>query len=202
MEIQDNTDVKTHYDLLVEENNDPFRDPPVLQQYMETWDGQVFLELMELDRSKTVLEIGVGTGRLAAKTAGRCRHLTGIDLSPKTVERAEENLRDCPNVSLVCGDFVHCPFTEKFDVVYSSLTMMHFEDKRTVIGKVSALLNDKGLFCLSIDKNRSEWIDMGNRRSRVYPDTTEGTVKLAEEAGLKTKRIAETENAYLMVFMK
>ncbi|MBR4360915.1 MAG: hypothetical protein IKP32_09890 [Clostridia bacterium] len=26
-------DIKTHYDLLIEENNDPFRDPPVLQKY-------------------------------------------------------------------------------------------------------------------------------------------------------------------------
>ena len=78
-------DTKTHYDLLIEENNDPFHDAPVLQKYMESWDGQVFLDLMELDESKTVLEIGVGTGRLAVKTAGRCRHLTGIDISPKTI---------------------------------------------------------------------------------------------------------------------
>ena len=75
-------DVRTHYDLLIEENNDPYRDPPALQKYMELWDGQVFLDLMELNPSKTVLEIGIGTGRLAAKTAERCMHLTGIDISP------------------------------------------------------------------------------------------------------------------------
>ena len=56
-------DVKTHYDMLIEENNDPFRDPPVLQKYMELWDGQVFLDQMEPDPSKTVLEMGIGTGR-------------------------------------------------------------------------------------------------------------------------------------------
>lgn len=195
-------DVKTHYDLLIAENNDPFRDPPVLQEYMNSWDGPVFLDLMELDPSKTVLEIGVGTGRLAAKTAGSCRHLTGVDISPRTVERARENLRDFPNVSLICGDFMTCPFTETFDVVYSSLTMMHFENKRSVIGKVSSLLKDGGLFCLSIDKNRSEWIDMGNRRLRVYPDTPEEIAALAEQAGLKAGKTAETENAYLLVFTK
>ena len=52
-------DIKTHYDLLIEENNDPFRDPPVLQKYIESWDGHVFLDLMELDESKTVLEVGI-----------------------------------------------------------------------------------------------------------------------------------------------
>ena len=195
-------DVKTHYDLLVEENNDPFRDPPVLRKYMESWDGQAFLDMMELDPSKTVLEVGVGTGRLAEKTAGCCRHLTGIDISPKTIERARENLRHCLNISLICGDFTDYLFQETFDVIYSSLTMMHFKDKEPVIGKMNSLLNNNGILCLSIDKNQSEWIDMGNRRIRIYPDTPEGTVPLAEQAGLKTKKIAETENAYLIAFVK
>ena len=48
--------IKTHYDLLIEENNDPFRDPPALRQYMESWDGQIFPDLMELDLSRTVPE--------------------------------------------------------------------------------------------------------------------------------------------------
>ncbi len=195
-------DVKTHYDLLIEENNDPFRDPPALQKYMESWDGREFLDLMELDESKAVLEIGVGTGRLAVKTAGFCRHLTGIDISPKTIARAKENLRDCQNISLVCGDFLDYPFAETFDVIYSSLTMMHFEDKRSVIGKVCSLLNDNGLFCLSTDKNQSEWIDMGSRKIRIYPDSPERTITLAKQAGLKAKKTVETENAYLFVFVK
>ena len=36
-------DVIDHYDLLIEEQNDPFRDPPVLQEYMSKWDGEPFL---------------------------------------------------------------------------------------------------------------------------------------------------------------
>ena len=195
-------DIKTHYDLLVEENNDPFRDPPVLQKYMDSWDGQAFLDLMELDQSKTILEIGVGTGRLAAKTAGRCRHLTGIDISPKTIARAGENLQHFLNISLICADFMDYPFTETFDVIYSSLTMMHFEDKETMIGKAASLLKDDGLFCLSIDKNQSEWIDTGSRRIRVYPDTPERTILFAEQAELKVKKMVETENAYLIAFIK
>ena len=196
------TDTKTHYDLLVEENNDPFRDPPALQKYMESWDGQIFLDLMELDQSKTVLEIGVGTGRLASKTAGSCRHLTGIDISPKTIARAKENLMHCANLSLICDDFMHYPFTETYDVIYSSLTMMHFEDKKAMIAKAASLLNSNGLFCLSIDKNQSEWIDMGSRRIRIYPDTPEKTMMLAEQAGLKEKKTVEIENAYLIVLIR
>jgi len=57
--------VAEHYDLLIEEGNDPFRDPPCLQRYMDQWDGPVFIERMQLHPSRTVLEIGVGTGRIA-----------------------------------------------------------------------------------------------------------------------------------------
>ncbi len=195
-------DVRGHYDFLIDENNDPFRDSQVLQEYMDSWDGHVFQELMELNPMKSVLEIGIGTGRLAAKTAPRCCHLTGIDVSAKTIERARENLRDCANISLICDGFEGHSFAETFDVIYSSLTMMHFPDKALVIGKMSSLLNDGGLLCLSIDKNQSEWIDMGNRKVRIYPDTPEKTVTFAEQAGLKVKRIIEIENAYLLAFSK
>ena len=36
-------DVISHYDLLIDENNDPFRDPLELQDYMCQWDGEQFL---------------------------------------------------------------------------------------------------------------------------------------------------------------
>ena len=80
--------VREHYDRLIDENNDPARDPEPLKAYMDKWDGREFLDAMELDREKTVLEIGVGTGRLACKTAPLCKEFFGIDLSPRTVERA------------------------------------------------------------------------------------------------------------------
>ena len=65
-------DVINHYDLLIDEGNDPFRDPPVLQEYMSRWDGERFIEALELTGNKRVLEVGIGTGRLAGKVAPLC----------------------------------------------------------------------------------------------------------------------------------
>lgn len=72
--IQNNRtdDIICHYDLLIDENNDPVHDPKPLQDYMDKWDGQAFIGQMQLDISKTVLEIGVGTGRLAVRVAPLC----------------------------------------------------------------------------------------------------------------------------------
>lgn len=50
-------DTATHYDLLIEENNDPFRDPPALQEYMCRWDGEQFLEALQLAKNKEILDL-------------------------------------------------------------------------------------------------------------------------------------------------
>ena len=195
-------DVSIHYDLLIDENNDPFRDPPALKAYMDKWDGKTFIDAMKLDKSKNVLEIGIGTGRLAAKVAADCRHLVGIDISARSIERAKENLNSFGNITYICSDFNSYGFTEVFDVIYSSLTMMHFEDKKQVISKVEKLLNKGGIFCISIDKNQSEYIDMGTRKLKIYPDTSGKITALINETGMTVENIFETDNAYIIVSVK
>lgn len=195
-------DVITHYDLLIDEDNDPFRDPPELQEYMNGWDGEKFVEALELTKNKNVLEIGIGTGRLAVRVAPHCRKLTGIDISPKTVERAKENLKDYKNISFICDDFNVHEFCETFDIIYSSLTMMHFKQKVQVIAKIDTLLNDNGIFCVSIDKNVSEYIDMGTRKIKVYPDTVDGITSLVEATAMSVAKVIETEKAYIIVSKK
>ena len=194
--------VITHYDLLIDEDNDPFRDPPELQEYMNGWDGEKFVEALELTKNKNVLEIGIGTGRLAVRVAPHCRKLTGIDISPKTVERAKENLKDYKNISFICDDFNVHEFCETFDIIYSSLTMMHFKQKVQVIAKIDTLLNDNGIFCVSIDKNVSEYIDMGTRKIKVYPDTVDGITSLVEATAMSVAKVIETEKAYIIVSKK
>ena len=195
-------DVITHYDLLIDENNDPFRDPPELQAYMSRWDGEPFLTALTLDKHHRVLEIGIGTGRIAAKVAPCCLQLTGIDLSPKTIMRARENLTAHHNITYVCDDFMTHAFHEAFDVIYSSLTMMHIREKAQAIARVSDLLTEHGRFCLSIDKSQSRWIDMGSRRLEIYPDQPEHIVSLMRAASLNVTGVLETEFAYIIVGQK
>ena len=163
-------DVIEHYDKLIDENNDPTRDPKYLRDYMDKWDGKIFVESLQLDKSKSILEIGVGTGRLAMKVAPLCRKFIGIDVSPKTINRAKDNLKYFKNVTLICDDFLTYDFNKKFDVIYSSLTFMHIEDKQTAINKVASLLNKNGVFVLSVDKNQSDYIDMSTRKIKIFPD--------------------------------
>jgi len=195
-------DIIEHYDKLIDENNDPARDPKPLKDYMDKWDGDRFIESMQLDKSKYVLEIGVGTGRLAIRTAPFCKRFLGIDVSQKTIIRASENLSFYNNVKLICDDFLLFKFEENFDVIYSSLTFMHIKDKRCAIQKIASLLNNGGIFVLSIDKNQSASIDMGTRKIKIYPDDPTAICRFVSEANLQLIDKFETEHAHILVSKK
>ena len=190
--------VSKHYDLLIDESNDPVHDPEPLRKYMDKWDGRQFIDSLQLTKEKSVLEIGVGTGRLAVHTAPNCREFCGIDMSPKTVKRAKENLKKQTNVTLVCGDFMSYEFGRKFDVIYSSLTFMHIKEKQAAINKVKSLLNNGGRFVLSIDKNQSNTIEYGTRVINVYPDCKEDIAEYINQSGMSLIKIFETEFAYIL----
>ena len=150
-------DIIRHYDTLIDENNDPVHDPKQLRDYMDKWDGQAFIDEMRLDTDKSVLEIGVGTGRLAVRVAPLCGHFVGIDISSKTIERAKENLKEHANVNLISGNFLTYDFgSRKFDVIYSSLTFMHIKKKQYAIDKIASFLAENGRFVQSSFENRKD----------------------------------------------
>ncbi len=191
-----------HYDLLIEENNDPVHDPEPLKKYMDKWDGQDFINCMQLDGSQVVLEIGVGTGRLATRIAPLCAEFTGIDISDKTISRAKENLVDSSNAELICGDFLVYDFNCTFDVIYSSLTFMHIKEKLLAITRVADLLNPAGKFILSIDKNQREYLDYGTRKIKLFPDTPREIISHIASSGLLLIKHYETEFAHIFVAIK
>lgn len=194
-----NDDVIRHYDLMIDENNDPVHDPEPLRQYMDKWDGRQFIDSLQLTKEKSVLEIGVGTGRLAIRVAPECRDFFGIDLSPKTVKLAKENLKAHGNVALICADFTEYNFEHKIDVIYSSLTFMHIKDKQAAINKVKSLLNIGGRFVLSIDKNQSDTIDYATRKIKIYPDNKEDIVKYITQSGMNLIKVFETDFAFIFI---
>ena len=188
-----------HYDMLIDEGNDPVHDSDLLQEYMNKWDGNEFIGELQLKNDEKVLEIGVGTGRLARRVAPLCKVFVGVDISSKTIERAEKNLAQLENVKLHCVDFIEHAFDCSFDVIYSSLTFMHIKNKQEAINKIATLLNDNGRFVLSIDKNKNEYIDYGTRIVEIYPDDLSITKKYIKKSGLQLEKVIETELAYIIV---
>ena len=197
-------EVAKHYDILIDEGQDPVHDPKPLKDYMNKWDGQLFIDKMQLDKTKSVLEIGVGTGRIAVSVAPECKDFTGIDVSEKTIAQAGKNIKNglFKKPVLICADFLEYKFEKNYDVVYSSLTFMHIQQKQKAFDMVSKILNPNGRFVLSIDKNRDRYIDMGAYKVKVYPDNETDIKAYAKNAQLKLIEEFETEFAFIFVFLK
>ena len=195
-------DCRTHYDALIDENNDSARDPKPLRDYMDKWDGERFISSLNLNGDESVLEIGVGTGRLAVRVAPRCRQFTGIDLSPKSIERGRENLSNFGNATLLLGDFLGYPFTDTYDVIYSSLTFMHIKEKQDAVNKTASLLNPGGRFVLSVTKSQDTLLDIGTRQLSLFPTNPDAILQWAKEAGLQMAERYERDHAYVFVFVR
>lgn len=191
-----------HYDNLVLEDNDPFRDPPEMKAYMDEWDGPEFIAMLGLTGREKVLEIGCGTGRLAGSIMNSCKEYVGLDVSSVSIERAKVNLAGVPGKaarSFLCGAFPYYPVKRKFDVIFSALTFLHIEDKAAAMACIASLLLPGGRVILSLDKTREEDIVYGDRIVPVFRDTSVRIMKACAGTPLKFAKRIEKEKATLMM---
>ena len=94
-----------------------------------------------------VLDIGIGTGKLAAKLHGSGCEVVGIDFSAKMLEAAAERM---PGARLIPHDFAQGLPPElagqKFDFIISTYALHHLGDgeKRRLISAAMDLLREDG----------------------------------------------------------
>ena len=79
---------------------------------------------------------------------------------------------------------------------------MHIQDKLSAIQKIATLLTNNGLFVLSIDKNQNEYIDMGVRKIKIYPDNPSDIRAYLSITKLKIITEFQTDHAYVTVSTK
>lgn len=88
----------------------------------DTWAGGVFAtadcveRVAQLAGSGPVLELGVGTGRVALPLAARGLEVTGIDSSPEMLARLAAKA-DGRSVRGICGDFAEIPVDGRFSLI-------------------------------------------------------------------------------------
>ena len=143
---------REHYDRLAESGHGR-NDPPFMQEYMARWDGPLFYGALGNLTGTDVLEVGIGVGRVARQILENgCRHLTGLDISPKTLAAAKEELAGFANVELVLTDIAEFRREASYDLAYSVLTFMHVRDKPKALENIVASLRPGGRVVLSIDQ--------------------------------------------------
>lgn len=101
---------------------------------------------------EAVLDVATGTGVVAITAARAGAKVTGLDLTPALLARAEQNARDAAvgEVAWVEGDAEHLPFPDaSFDVVTSQFGHMFAPRPEVAIGEMLRVLRPGGRLVFS-----------------------------------------------------
>jgi ubiquinone/menaquinone biosynthesis C-methylase UbiE len=111
------------------------------------------LRALAAERWSRVLDIGCGTGRLAARLVRghRGRHVVGCDFSAGMLEHAADRLRGHRGVMLARGDATRLPFGEgAFDAAVSTEAFHWFPDQDAALGELRRVIRPGGRLLLAL----------------------------------------------------
>lgn len=107
--------------------------------------AELFAQAGELGGASRVLEIGVGTGRIAVPLAARVGRYTGVDLSTPMLGQLVPKRADLA-IDLVRADVVQLPFADgRFDAVVGVHVFHLIPRWRAVLAEVARVLAPGGL---------------------------------------------------------
>jgi predicted TPR repeat methyltransferase len=103
-----------------------------------------------LTQEMNILDLGCGTGLGAELYRPFAKRLTGVDVSPKMLEKAaEKNIYNRLEVFDILQDWT---FPKKFDLIYSSDVFVYFGNLDTIIRSASSYLVCGGLIAFSVER--------------------------------------------------
>ncbi len=120
--------------------------PPAVQAQV----GQALLDAADATPESRILELGVGTGRIALPIIRAGYHYTGIDVAPRMLDKLRAALAEIPGaaerVTLVEGDITELPFADRsFDVVITVHVYHLIADRARAIAEGVRVLDRPGV---------------------------------------------------------
>jgi ubiquinone/menaquinone biosynthesis C-methylase UbiE len=111
------------------------------------------LRALGLDRTKTLVDVGAGTGAFALVAAPYCRRAVAVDISAPMLAVVEGRARQRGITNLECvraGFLTYNHQGEPADFVYSRHALHHLPDfwKALALARIAAMLRPGGIFRL------------------------------------------------------
>lgn len=105
--------------------------------------GEDLLNLLCPQPGEKILDVGCGTGQLAAKIADTGAVVTGVDADAAMVEKAKLNY---PSLEFAVADARLLQFDTEFDAVFSNATLHWIPEAEAVISSIYRALKPGGRF--------------------------------------------------------
>ncbi len=116
------------------------------ERYWDSFEKEHLSPYFAMVDGKKVLDAGAGTGRISMKLKKAGAKVTAIDLSPEMLEKLR---RKDGEIEIVEGDVEEMPFKDDtFDLVFSSLTLVHLKKTIPFLDECYRVLKDDGLLVL------------------------------------------------------
>ncbi len=108
---------------------------------------------LPISDARYYLDIGCGAGDIAIALAkAGCKHVTGIDFVPRSIEQARLNAKQFQvddSVDFVCDDVHQWIPPQQYDVVISHEALEHIENPRALLKKIGQLVVPNGVVILA-----------------------------------------------------
>jgi ubiquinone/menaquinone biosynthesis C-methylase UbiE len=152
------------------------------------------LALLGITPEHDVLEIGFGGGSALRRLTGEPRTgvITGLDLSPEMVARAQRNFRrriEAGQLQLQLGSVAHLPFPDAvFDRVFTINTIYFWQNAAQGLAEIYRVLRPGGLAAIGIrSKEKMEKHAITKYDFRLF--SPEDVSDLMAHAGFRSLRI-------------
>ena len=135
---------------------------------------QIVELLATLAGKRRVLELGIGTGRIALPLAARGFRVSGIDASPKMVEKMREK-QGGDAIPVTIGNFADVKVPGQFSLIFvvfnTFFSLPSQEDQLRCLAGVARHLTDDGLFVMEAFVPDVSRFDRGQRTSTIHLDS-------------------------------
>lgn len=141
----------------------------------------------ETGRSMRVVDVGTGTGFVAAGLAPLVGRVIGVDNSPAMLRTARGNLDalGAENVELLEGDLSGLPLADgSVDAAFANMVLHHAKDPAAMLAEMARVVRPGGSVVITDEvEHRYEW--MRHEHADVWLGFPEGQVEgFFERAGL------------------
>ncbi|MDN5696588.1 MAG: class I SAM-dependent methyltransferase [Rubrobacter sp.] len=139
------------------------------------------------ENSMRVVDVGTGTGFVAAGMASRVERVIGVDNSPAMLDRARRNLDSLSisNVDLAEGDISALPLDDgSVDAAFANMVLHHAYDPAATLAEMARVVRPGGAVVVTDEvEHPYEW--MRREHADVWLGFTEEQVAgFFEQAGL------------------